>query len=111
MVFGLFVDKIGRTRSLVLIVLLFSAATASSAAAPNLWIFFLCRLLAAAGSGGDFAAGAALVAEVVPEKRRVELGAILFTGILPLSARVRSAYVCAVRRCIFWCWACLVGES
>ena len=38
------------------------------------------RAVAALGIGGEWAAGAAMVAEVVPEKRRVEAGALLYTS-------------------------------
>jgi MFS family permease len=40
----------------------------------------LCRIVASLGIGGEWAAGAAMVAEVVPEKRRVEAGALLYTS-------------------------------
>ena len=38
------------------------------------------RVVASLGIGGEWAAGAAMVAEVVPEKRRVEAGALLYTS-------------------------------
>jgi MFS family permease len=38
------------------------------------------RIVASLGIGGEWAAGAAMVAEVVPEKRRVEAGALLYTA-------------------------------
>jgi len=40
----------------------------------------LCRIVASLGIGGEWAAGASMVAEVVPEKRRVEAGALLYTS-------------------------------
>jgi MFS family permease len=40
----------------------------------------VCRIIASLGIGGEWAAGAAMVAEVVPEKRRVEAGALLYTS-------------------------------
>jgi MFS family permease len=39
-----------------------------------------CRLVASLGIGGEWAAGAAMVAEVVPERRRIEAGALLYTA-------------------------------
>jgi MFS family permease len=78
--FGRIADRIGRTRTLLLTMLLYSAGTAACALAPNLgWLAFF-RLIASLGIGGEWAAGAALVAEVVPEKRRVEAGALLYTS-------------------------------
>jgi MFS family permease len=40
----------------------------------------LFRVVASLGIGGEWAAGAAMVAEVVPEKRRIECGALLYTS-------------------------------
>lgn len=79
-VFGRLTDRIGRTRTLMLTMSLYAAGTALCAAAPNLWVLALCRVIAALGIGGEWAAGAAMVAEVVPEKRRVEAGALLYTS-------------------------------
>jgi MFS family permease len=41
-------------------------------------VFF--RLVASLGIGGEWAAGASMVAEVVPEEKRVEAGALLYTA-------------------------------
>jgi MFS family permease len=78
--FGRVADRIGRTRTLMLTMLLYALGTASCAAAPNIWVLMLCRVVASLGIGGEWAAGAAMVAEVVPEKRRVEAGALLYTS-------------------------------
>jgi MFS family permease len=78
--FGKLADRIGRTRTLLLTMLLYSLGTACCAFSPNLWVLMLCRLVASLGIGGEWAAGAAMVAEVVPEKRRVEAGALLYTS-------------------------------
>jgi MFS family permease len=59
---------------------LYSIGTAACALAPNIWVLLLFRIVAALGIGGEWAAGAAMVAEVVPEKRRVEAGALLYTA-------------------------------
>jgi MFS family permease len=79
-IFGRVADRIGRTRTLLLTMALYSLGTAACAFAPNIWVLLLCRIVAALGIGGEWAAGAAMVAEVVPEKRRVEAGAILYTS-------------------------------
>ena len=78
--FGQVADRIGRTRTLMLTMLMYAVGTAACAAAPNLWVLILCRVVASLGIGGEWAAGAAMVAEVVPEKRRVEAGALLYTA-------------------------------
>ncbi|HTA17755.1 MAG TPA: MFS transporter [Polyangia bacterium] len=78
--FGRIADRIGRTRTLMATMLVYALGTATCAAAPNMWVLVLCRVVASLGIGGEWAAGAAMVAEVVPEKRRVEAGALLYTS-------------------------------
>src|SRR5262245_62581767 len=46
----------------------------------NMAFLILFLVIASIGIGGEWAAGAAMVAEVVPEKRRVEAGALLYTS-------------------------------
>src|SRR4051812_13844111 len=79
-VFGKVADRIGRTRTLLLTMFLYSVGTAACAFAPNIWVLMLCRIVSSLGIGGEWAAGAAMVAEVVPENRRVEAGALLYTS-------------------------------
>jgi MFS family permease len=79
-IFGKVADRIGRTKTLLLTMLLYSVGTAACAAAPNIWFLMICRIVSSLGIGGEWAAGAAMVAEVVPEKRRVEAGALLYTS-------------------------------
>lgn len=79
-IFGKVADRIGRTKTLLLTMLLYSIGTAACAFAPNIWVLMLFRIISSLGIGGEWAAGAAMVAEVVPEKRRVEAGALLYTS-------------------------------
>jgi MFS family permease len=79
-VFGHVADRIGRTRTLLLTMVLYSLGTAACAFAPNIWVLVFFRIVASLGIGGEWAAGAAMVAEVVPERRRLEAGAILQTA-------------------------------
>ena len=79
-IFGRIADRIGRTKTLLLTMLLYAAGTAACAFAPNIAVLALCRIVSGLGIGGEWAAGAAMVAEVVPEKRRVEAGALLYTS-------------------------------
>ena len=78
--FGRLTDRLGRTRTLMLTMTVYAAGTALCAVAPNVWVLMLFRLVASLGIGGEWAAGASMVAEVVPEKRRVEAGALLYTS-------------------------------
>jgi len=78
--FGRVADQLGRSRTLLLTMGIYSLGTAACAFAPNIWVLLLCRVVASLGIGGEWAAGAAMVAEVVPERRRVEAGALLYTS-------------------------------
>jgi MFS family permease len=79
-IFGRIADKLGRIRTLLLTMLMYAIGTAACAFAPNMAFLVVFRLIASLGIGGEWAAGAAMVAEVVPEKRRVEAGALLYTA-------------------------------
>jgi MFS family permease len=78
--FGRVADRIGRKRTLLLTMTLYALGTAACAGAVNIWMLMAFRVVASLGIGGEWAAGAAMVAEVVPEKRRVEAGALLYTS-------------------------------
>ena len=78
--FGYVADRLGRVRTLLITMILYAVGTACCAFAPNIWVLLLFRVLSGLGIGGEWAAGAAMVAEVVPEKRRVECGALLYTS-------------------------------
>jgi predicted MFS family arabinose efflux permease len=78
--FGQVCDRVGRMRTLMLTMALYAAGTAACAFAPNLWSLIAFRLLASLGIGGEWAAGAAMVAEAMPERRRIEAGALLYTA-------------------------------
>jgi MFS family permease len=78
--FGMVADRIGRTRTLMLTMLLYALGTAACAAAPNIWVLAFFRIVSSLGIGGEWAAGASMVAEVVPEEKRVEAGALLYTA-------------------------------
>ncbi len=78
--FGWLADKIGRSRTLLLTIVLYSLGTALCAAAPNVEFLIFCRIIASLGIGGEWAAGAAMVNEVVPASRRADAGALLYTS-------------------------------
>ena len=79
-VFGQIADRLGRSRTLLLTMLLYALGTAACALAQNIWMLIAFRVVASLGIGGEWAAGAAMVAEVVPERRRVEAGTLLYTS-------------------------------
>ncbi len=80
LLFGRVADRWGRGRTMIATILLYALGTGACALAPNLGVLLLFRGIAALGIGGEWAAGAAMVAEVVPEHRRVEAGALLYAS-------------------------------
>lgn len=78
--FGWVCDRIGRTRTLLLTMLLYALGTAACSMAQSIEMLVFFRIIASLGIGGEWAAGAAMVAEVVPENKRVEAGALLYTS-------------------------------
>jgi MFS family permease len=75
--FGVMADYLGRTRALAATILIYSIFTGLSAVAANWWQLALFRFITGLGLGGEWAAGAALVAEVWPNQLRARAGAIL----------------------------------
>ncbi|NUM56546.1 MAG: MFS transporter [Candidatus Hydrogenedentes bacterium] len=73
--FGMVGDKLGRTMTMAITVLVYAVFTGLSGLATNWEMFAFFRFLTGLGIGGEFAAGAALVAEVFPDHARpVALG-------------------------------------
>ena len=68
--FGIFADRYGRARALNLSVLVYSIATALCGMTQTTLELMLCRLLLGLGMGGEWASGAALVAELWPARHR-----------------------------------------
>jgi MFS family permease len=69
-VFGVIADRIGRARTMAITVLIYSVFTGLSALAGTWWELAILQALAGIGIGGEWAAGAALVAETWPERSR-----------------------------------------
>ncbi len=89
-VFGWVADRIGRKRALFATITIYAAGTGLCALVGNLGELILCRAIASLGIGGEWGIGAALVAESVPEERRVEAGVIMQTS-SPLGIVLASA--------------------
>jgi MFS family permease len=68
--FGWFADRFGRVRALTFSVLLYSVATAMCGLTHTAAQFMVCRVVLGLGMGGEWASGAALVAETWPERHR-----------------------------------------
>jgi MFS family permease len=68
--FGWFADRFGRVRALSYSILGYSVATAMCGFTHTAWQLMVCRILLGFGMGGEWASGAALVAETWPARHR-----------------------------------------
>ena len=68
--FGWFADKVGRVRALMISILIYSIFTACCGLAHTILQLAIFRFLLGLGIGGEWAAGAALVAETWPDEDR-----------------------------------------
>jgi MFS family permease len=68
--FGWFADRFGRVRALMSSVLLYSVSTALCGFTQTATQLMVCRVLLGLGMGGEWACGAALVAETWPAHKR-----------------------------------------
>ncbi len=68
--FGRLADRIGRTRALSGSILVYAVATAACGMATDVWQLAIARVVLGLGMGGEWATGAALVAETWPAAHR-----------------------------------------
>ena len=81
LMFGWFADRYGRKRALFVTIALYACGTALCAVATeHVAARAFSASLASLGIGGEWAVGASLVAETVPEKRRVVAGTLVYTS-------------------------------
>ncbi|MCC6698868.1 MAG: MFS transporter [Candidatus Hydrogenedentes bacterium] len=83
LVFGMYGDRLGRTKTMALTILIYAGFTGLSAFSWDIFSFATFRFLTGLGIGGEFAAGAALVAESLPaHSRPTALGVVQGTSAL-----------------------------
>lgn len=75
--FGIVADSVGRTTTLIATILIYALFTGAAALSQDWWHLALYRFLTALGIGGEWAAGAAIVAETWPENKRAKAAGIL----------------------------------
>lgn len=80
LIFGVMADRWGRTRTLSLTILLYALLTGLTAFCQSWEQVAVVRFLTALGIGGEWAAGAALVAEVFADEKRPWAAAFLQTA-------------------------------
>lgn len=89
--FGMIGDRLGRTKTMALTILIYAGFTGLSGLAQTWEQFALFRFLTGLGIGGEFAAGAALVAESFPaHSRTTALGIVQATSAL---GNVTAAFI------------------
>ncbi len=81
--FGMVGDRLGRTRTMAITILIYAGFTGLSGLSQNWEQFAFFRFMTGLGVGGEFAAGAALVAETFPaHARATALGIVQATSAL-----------------------------
>ncbi|HJR76308.1 MAG TPA: MFS transporter [Nitrospiraceae bacterium] len=75
--FGMAADYVGRTKTLIATILIYAVFTGLAALSQDWWHLAIYRFLTALGIGGEWAAGAAIVAETWPESKRAKAAGLL----------------------------------
>ena len=114
LIFGMFGDRWGRARTMMLTILIYSIFTGLSALSQTWWDFAFYRFVTGMGVGGEFAAGVALVAEVMPSRARPyalgllqalsavgNMGAALISFVIPPQLEIQGF--------AGWRWLFLIG--
>jgi predicted MFS family arabinose efflux permease len=102
--FGRLGDRLGRSRALVLTILTYAIFTGAGFFAQTWWHLLIFRFLSALGIGGEWAVGAALLAETWPRHWRYWLAAVLQTAVnvgILLAGVVGIAMAGLPERCVF----------
>src|ERR1700759_1320550 len=79
-IFGLWADRVGRRRPLIVDVCFYSVIGFLCAFAPNFTVLVILRLLYGIGMGGAWGPGASLAMEKIPTSRRGFFSGILQEG-------------------------------
>ena len=80
LIFGLWADRVGRRRPLIVDVCFYSVVGFLCAFAPNFTVLVILRLLYGIGMGGEWGLGAALAMEKIPTSRRGFFSGLLQEG-------------------------------
>lgn len=109
LVFGILADRWGRTRTLVATILIYCFLTGLTAFCQTWEQVAAVRFLTAIGIGGEWAAGAALIAEVVPNRARAGAAALLQTA--AAIGPVLAALANQALKDESWRWMFVVGVA
>lgn len=105
-IFSSLADRWGRNPVMALTILCYSVFSGMTAFATEIWHVGLLRFLVAMGVGGEWAVGAALVAEVFPKQARERASGIFHaTSVLGLWLAAGAGLLVGTQ----WRWAYLLG--
>ncbi len=105
-VFSSMADKLGRKPVMALTILFYSIFSGLTAFASEIWQVGALRFLVAMGVGGEWAVGAALVAEVFPKQARERASGIFHaTSVMGLWLAALAGLAVGTN----WRWAYLLG--
>jgi MFS family permease len=105
--FGMMGDRWGRARTMLITILVYSLFTGLSALSQHWWDFMIYRFITGLGVGGEFAAGVALVAEVMPSRARAQALGLLQA--LSAVGNIIGSLISWVILPFGWQWMFLVG--
>ena len=109
-IFGLWADRVGRKKVLIVDVAFYSVVGFLCAFAPNFTILLVLRLLYGIGMGGEWGLGASLAMEKVPPRRRGLVSGILQQGYAVGYLLAAVAYL-AISNWTSWGWRGLFAFS
>lgn len=107
--FGIAADRVGRAKTMIVTVLIYSVFTGLSSLAQDWWQLAILQALAGVGIGGEWAAGAALVAETWPERTRAR--ALVIMQMSFAAGFFLAAVINLVVGPIGWRYVFLVGAT
>jgi predicted MFS family arabinose efflux permease len=108
-IFGIIGDRLGRTTTMILTILIYAVFTGLSGLAWDPWSYGFFRFMTGLGVGGEWAAGAALVAEVFPSRSRpMALGML---QALSAVGNMMAAVITFTLAGMSWRWAYAVGAA
>lgn len=108
--FGMIGDRLGRTKTMAITILLYAGFTGLGGLAQTPMQFVVLRFLTGLGVGGEFAAGAALVAETFPAyARATALSIVQATSALGNVLAGIIYYVVGASPDMGWRWVFFVG--
>ena len=109
-VFGALGDRLGRAKTMAITVLIYAGFTGLNGFVHDPYTYAVCRFFTALGVGGEFAAGAALVAEVFPARSRP-----MALGTLQALSAVGNMMAAVITLSLsdagpgYWRWAFFIG--